>query len=72
MRETSPNRTLRPVWPPGRRDAGHDFQRATARRSKYDAAGHLIAERLHKLAVEADATFDRLLPTAKDWNAQLV
>jgi hypothetical protein len=36
-----------------------------------DAGGHLIAERLHKLAVEADATFDRLLPTAKDWNAQL-
>jgi len=36
-----------------------------------DAGGHLIAERLRTLAVEADATFDRLLPTAKDWNAQL-
>ena len=31
------------------------------------AGGRLIAERLHKLAVEADAAFDRLLPTAKDW-----
>jgi hypothetical protein len=37
----------------------------------HDCGGELLAERLRELALECGASFSRLRPQAKDWNAQM-